>query len=802
MRLFTLSLLMFVFMQTIMAQKIKVLNKTTRQPISNVAIYNKQKEKSTITDFDGMADISDFEGTELLYFTHVSHQEFEITKEKIIANGNVVYLETDENKLSEVVISISKWEEDEKDVSQKIVSIRSKDIALATPQTSADLLQGSGQVFIQKSQLGGGSPMIRGFSTNRLLITVDGVRMNNAIFRGGNVQNVISIDPFSIERTEVILGPGSVVYGSDAIGGVMNFYSSSPRFSKQESPLFNVNAVARYASASEEKTAHFDVNIGLKKWAFLTSVSYTDFDDLKMGSHGPEEYLRNEYVEVSDGVDKVVANSDPETQIYTGYNQINFLQKISFKPNKQWDFDAGLVYTTTSDYPRYDRLIRRRKGSLRSAEWYYGPQKWLMGNIHIEQHTGNALYDKMKLTAAYQHFEESRNDRDFGKDILGMTEEQVEAYSFNMDFEKRLAKNTLFYYGGEYVFNKVSSIGLEKNIRTEEVVAAPSRYPDGSTWQSIAAYLSIKHRFSEKVRLNSGLRYNQILLKSEFDNTFFEFPFNEAAINTGALTGSAGISWLPNEILNWKLNFSTAFRSPNVDDIGKVFDSEPGAVVVPNPDLNPEYSYTGELGVRAKLGKAFVVDLATYYTHLDDALVRRDFLLNGESEIIYKGEPSRVQAIQNAARAKIYGFEAGVQVSFAKYFKLTSQYTITGGEEELDNGTVAPSRHVAPQFGNTHLVFNSKSWTIDAFTVYNGTLKFDDLSPSEQNKEYLYAIDGEGNPYSPSWYTVNLRTQYKLSENLQGTFAIENITDQRYRPYSSGIAAAGRNFIVSMKYSL
>jgi hemoglobin/transferrin/lactoferrin receptor protein len=95
------------------------------------------------------------------------------------------------------------------------------------PQTSADLLANSGHVFVQKSQLGGGSPMIRGFSTNRVLITVDGIRLNNAIFRGGNVHNVISINPFNIEKTEIILGSGSVIYGSDAIGGVMNFYTTA-----------------------------------------------------------------------------------------------------------------------------------------------------------------------------------------------------------------------------------------------------------------------------------------------------------------------------------------------------------------------------------------------------------------------------------------------------------------------------------------------------------------------------------------------------------------------------------------------
>ncbi len=783
------------------AQRITVYSTSNYEPIPNVAIFNEDKSKTTITDFDGVADISEFSTDEMLYFTYISHIGTNIQKSKLLKSLKV-YLKPDENQLSEVVISVSKWEQEQNDVTQKIVSLSANEIALSTPQTSADLLQSSGQVFIQKSQLGGGSPIIRGFSTNRLLLTVDGVRMNTAIFRGGNVQNVISIDPFTIDRTEVILGPGSVVYGSDAVGGVMNFYTTQPKFAKNDKLDFSGNALARYASASKEKTGHIDFNIGIEKWSFLTSISYTDFDDLKMGSHGPDEYLRNEYVEIANTQDVVIQNPDPETQIFTGYDQINLLQKVRFAPNDKWDFNANLLYTETSDYPRYDRLIRPRDGTLRSAEWYYGPQRWFMGNLNLTHVSRSNLYDTMMVTGAYQYFEESRNDRNLNSTTLERTQEQVDAYSINFDFEKKFNTNTALYYGIEYVLNQVYSDGSNKDIETGDIVDAPSRYPDGATWQSIAAYSSIKHKLSEKLRFQGGLRYNRIILYSEFNSKFFDFPFNEANIDTEALTGTAGLSWLPNNQIQWKLNFSTAFRAPNIDDVGKIFDSEPGSVVVPNPDLKSEYAYNGELGVKLSFDTNFSIDLSTYYTHLRDALVRRDFSLNGETTIEFDGEPSNVQAIQNAANAKVYGFEAGLEYLFGKNFKLTSKYTFVGGEEELDSGEIAPSRHVSPQFGTTNLTYTLPKLTIDAFATYNGELDFEDLAPSEHSKEYLYALDERGNPYSPSWYTLNVRTQYQFTENIQGTFSVENITDQRYRPYSSGIAAAGRNFIMSLKYSL
>ena len=285
------------------------------------------------------------------------------------------------------------------------------------------------------------------------------------------------------------------------------------------------------------------------------------------------------------------------------------------------------------------------------------------------------------------------------------------------------------------------------------------------------------------------------------NNEYLNLPFQSTKNNSGALTGTAGISWSPNRILQWKLNASTAFRAPNIDDVGKVFDSEPGAVVVPNEKLKPEYAYGGELGLKLNFSNKIVIDLATYYTYLDNALVRRDYTINGENEILYDGELSRIQAIQNASKAWIYGFEFGAEINFTKQVKLTTQYNIIGGTEE-DNTIEVPIRHVAPNFGNTHLIWNSKKFLIDAFTVYNNELSFNQLAPSETEKSYLYALDTNGKPYAPSWYTLNLRTQYKITSKATLGISLENITDQRYKTYSSGIAASGRNLIASFNYSL
>ena len=238
-----------------------------------------------------------------------------------------------------------------------------------------------------------------------------------------------------------------------------------------------------------------------------------------------------------------------------------------------------------------------------------------------------------------------------------------------------------------------------------------------------------------------------------------------------------------------------------MDDVGKVFDSEPGAVVVPNPDLLPEYAYNVEAGLKKNFKDKLVLKGAAFYTYLVDALVRRDFEFNGQNEILYNGELSRVQAIQNAARAYVYGFELGAEAFVTDRLSVATNITLTEGTEEDDDGTDTPARHAAPTFGDFHVTWSDQKWKADIFLNYNGEIAFEDLTLSERSKDYIYAVDANGNPFTPAWYTLNFRSHYIFSNAFKATMAVENITDQRYRSYSSGIVAAGTNLILGVGYT-
>ncbi len=779
------------------SQTVTIKDQQTNEPIEEATLSTANQKRFVLTNAEGQADISKLKDAEKIEIRSLGYKTIIKSYAELQLEDFLIFMQETKLNLDEVILSATKWRQSSSDVPMKIISITPREVALQNPQTAADLLGISGEVFIQKSQQGGGSPMIRGFSTSRLLYSVDGVRMNTAIFRSGNIQNVINLDPFAIENTEVVFGPGSVVYGSDAIGGVMSFHTLTPQFSYTEKPLISGKANARYSSANKEKTGHFDVNVGFKKWSFLTSISSWDFDNLRQGSHGPDDYIRNYHVQRQDSTDVVITNDDELLQIPSAYSQINMMQKIRFQPNEKWDFQYGFHYSETSNYGRYDRHQRVKNGTARYAEWNYGPQIWMMNNLGIGYNESTSIFDQMNIRLAYQWFEESRIDRSLNKPDRSINEEEVGAYSINADFIKSTGEKNTLFYGIEYVFDDVKSVGKITDITTDITTAGPSRYPK-STWQSIAAYITDEYKMTDRFTLSAGARYNQVILKSEFDTTFYPFPFTEAKLNNGALTGSLGGVYRPSDSWVLSTNLGTAFRAPNVDDVGKVFDSAPGQVVVPNPDLKPEYAYNADLGIAKIFGDVVKIDVTGYYTHLKNSMLRRDYKLHGQDSIMYQGEMSKVQAIQNSAVANVYGIQAGVEVKLPQGFGFSTDVNFQKGKEELENGETSPMRHAAPFFGVSRLDYRTNKLSMEINVIFNGKRDFDDMPNGEKKKTEIYALDENGNIYSPAWYTLNFKSLFKINDALDISGGIENLTDQRYRPYASGISGAGRNFIMAL----
>lgn len=793
--------LFLIFTLEMHAQTLTVKDQKTGQTLEFVTIIADQGKIVITTDLNGQAAVKSLKGKPQIEFRLIGYQKKELSWEQLLEKQFLVGLEPKSISLESVVISASRFTQKAEEVPVKIISIRQKEIELQNPQTAADLLAASGKVFIQKSQQGGGSPMIRGFATNRLLYVVDGIRMNTAIFRSGNIQNVISLDPFAIERTEVLFGPSSVMYGSDAIGGVMNFQTLTPRLAIEKSSVHGGLGNIRYSSANQEISAHFNAYAGFEKWSFLSSISTNQFGDLRMGSHGPEDYLRTFYVQRVDGQDVVVDNPNPLIQSPSGYQQHNFMQKVRFKPNEKLDLQFGFHYSETSAYSRYDRHLMTRNALPRYGEWSYGPQKWMMNVISASYMPDNLWFDELSARLAHQYFEESRISRNFNALQRETRLEQVDAWSLNFDFRKQAGSRLHFNYGLEAVSNQVSSSGTDEDISKGISLPGPSRYPQAD-WSSYGLYLSSQFKLSEQFSLHGGLRWNYNAMQAIFDQSFYPFPFDTTELSHSALTGNLGLVYKPGQNAVFSANFSTAFRAPNVDDLGKVFDSEPGAVTVPNPGLKPEYAWNLDLSYTQIISSSLKFDVTAFYTLLEDALVRRDFTLNGQDSIWYDGELSQVQAIQNAAWARVYGIQAGLEASLLPGLTFLADATYQKGEEELEDGSISPLRHASPLFAGARLNYQLNQLNLQLYALYNAEVSYENLPEEERGKAYLYAEDENGNPYSPAWYTLNFKAVYPIDKHFSLSAGLENITDQRYRSYSSGISAPGRNFILSLKIIL
>lgn len=789
-------LLFILFVGSAKAQTIKVLNARTKEPVEGVLVIS--EDNITLqTDENGEVALDVIDQDESVLFQHSSFLRFSATKQNIVNRGKSILLVEDPVRLDEVVVSVNRWEQSRTEIPHKIETLRPKEVLRYNPQTAADMLGSQSGVFIQKSQLGGGSPMIRGFAANSVLIVVDGIRMNNAIYRSGNLHNVISIDPNTLESTEVIFGPGSVIYGSDALGGVMSFSTLTPRLSTKNEPVQGGKATMRYSSANFEKTVHGTYNFGSKKWAAMVSSTFTDYDDLRMGVNGPDEYLRPEYVlpDNFDGSDEIVQNDNELLQKFSGYSQFNILSKIRYRPNNRIDVVMSGHHSQTTNIPRYDRLIVYRNNELRYGDWYYGPQRWTLISGRFKYQNDLLLFDKMNLLAGYQYYTESRHDRSLNSYYLRNRSETLDVFSLNLDLGKTFSEKSELFYGTELLLNNVESAGNSLNLieNTTEIIAP--RYPDGSDYSSYAAYLSYKYNFSNKLILQAGARYTYTQLSGEFDEAFYNFPFEGFDMSNSAFNGNFGAVWHPTPEWQVNLNVATGFRSPNIDDVAKVFDSEPGNVVVPNPGLEPEYARNAELGViRSYAGKA-KVEITGFYTRLKNAMVRRDFSVNGQDSIIYDGVLSKVEALVNAESAEIYGGSFAFEYLFTPFLRTRNNLTVINGEDAEGY----PLRHVPPTFGSSHIMLERQKWFIDFYIEYSGDYDFEELAPSEQDKPHLYAVDQNGNPWSPAWWTLNLKTNYQVSDSFSVSGGVENILDKRYRPYSSGIVAPGVNFIVALK---
>ncbi len=715
---------------------------------------------------------------------------------------------TSEKILGEVIISANKFAERKRNVNQKVDVITARAIALANAQNTGDLLMNSGNVFVQKSQQGGSSPVVRGFEASRVLLVIDGIRMNNAIYRAGHLQNVISVDQNMLERVEVLYGPASTLYGSDALGGVIHLRTRTPQLSATSKLHATGTAFIRYSSANNEKTGHFHMSLGGRKFSWLQAYTYSDFDDLKMGGNYPDAYpnfgRRDSFVSIDGGVDVVMANPDTRIQKFSGYRQWDITQKFFYKQNDLVTHTINLQHSNSSDIPRYDRLQDKRNyggaigTTLRYAEWYYGPQTRWFGTYEINV-LNAGLFDQLRMNLNYQHIEESRQQREYRRyDRFDSRQEKLDIMGFIIDTRKKW-KNHEITIGADGQLNDVVSRASRKNLTTGVVSKLDTRYPDGKNRMNYYGLYGqhLVKLANNKVIVNDGIRLQIVTLRSVIeDNTFFNLPVTDINQKTFAVTGNLGIVYLPVEDFRVSVGLSSGFRHPNIDDLARVFESSTSLarVVIPNPNVKPEYTYNLDVGITQLIAKKVKFEITGFYTLFRNSIGLAPYQLNGQDSIIYNGVLSAVYANRNNKRATTYGFNSSLTIDFTERLSFYGTVTSTFGRFNNPNGTKTPQDHIPPVYGKTSLIYSHPRFTSEGFVLYNGWKRIRNYNPDGEDNQQYATPDG-----MPSWLTLNWRNNFILNRWLRIQFAIENILDRNYRYFASGFSASGRNYIIALR---
>ncbi|MBM3938115.1 MAG: hypothetical protein FJ333_05605, partial [Sphingomonadales bacterium] len=422
---------------------------------------------------------------------------------------------TEVESFEEVLVSSQRFEQLRKETPRQIEVVGAKRLSELQPATLGDALINTGQVFVQKSQMGGSSPVLRGFEASRVLMVVDGVRMNNATYRAGHLQDIITIDPFMLDRMEVNFGSGSTLYGSDALGGVLYFKTKEATLGKF---AVKPTATVRYQSASQSVIGNLGLKVQTEKVGLIISATRSQFGDLRSGSKNYSDwdtfgYLMK-YVTRINGRDTVLKNDDPQLQKGTGYDQTDLFAKVFAKTGKV-EHTLNLQRSMAGLIPRYDRMSQFNNGKPVYGRWDYAPQ-----NRSYLSYTAKlgSVDHSTRLTLAQQGTAVARVTRNFGITTERTQRDEVTMRTLNLDRHDKISESFTLNSGIEMVWNAVNSVGINKNISTLAETVTKARYSDsGATTQMHSVFAQGIYRLAKTgTVIQGGFRVSKYSLEALF----------------------------------------------------------------------------------------------------------------------------------------------------------------------------------------------------------------------------------------------------------------------------------------------
>lgn len=752
-----------------------VVRDISGQPLPRVQIQIQNTTLGTISDENGGFEITSVpSGTYTIVIGHIGYEPITLTQVDVesgrTTNLSPIWLNATVLTGSDYVISATRGRVYRFDTSRAVNRVNPMSIRQRESKTSAEALREEPGVFVQKTHHGGGSAIIRGLSSNQILLLVDGVRLNNSTYRLGNHQYLTTVDNQIVDRLEVLRGPGSVLYGSDALGGTVQLLTSTPEYSQIGKVATGISLMGRMATADDERTIHARATVSGKNFAFLIAGSDKKFGDLKRGENSSHPELEH--------------STDGAVQKPTAYDGMDTFVKGVYQPHLNHRLTACLQTSSQGDVPRYDKYENDDYHL-----WLYRPQRRALLYLTYEMFQSAGFFNSLQTTVSWHQQKEGRLTQKNPDSRITAENDEVETLGWTLQSQHPWRRHRVTW-GIEVYTDDVTSERIVSQptddfpIYTNPEYDVRGRYPDGSTYISTGLFLQDEIELNSVWLINLGSRYSWF--ETEF-NIVEDPQIGRVKTDFQSLTGSLGITYKYCQNLRLLANIGQAFRAPNLSDLTKLGESKGSIYEVPNPNLEPEKMISIDGGFRWE-NPAVSLETMIYYSPISNLLASVETTYQGSPTISINDEEFTVKMKDNVGKAYLTGFEIAATVdifpTLAGYGNLTYTY---GQNTTLDE----PIGGVPPLFGTAGLRWETEKLMVNSFTrlaVKQDRLSADDLDDPR--------IPPGG---TPGWWTLNCRTETVINDWLTLQLSLENIFDLNYREHGSGVNGPGRNFIVSLQ---
>jgi outer membrane receptor protein involved in Fe transport len=606
-------------------------------------------------------------------------------------------------------------------------------------------------VYLQQTTPGQGAAIIRGLKGSSILHLVDGIRLNNAIFRSAPTQYFALVPTSAVERIEVLRGTPASLYGSDAVGGVVQLVTRVPRF-ESEKTEYRGEVYAAYDTAELGRMLSATIDAGNSRIATSLSAEFLDTGDRRTGSGeriGP-----------------------------SGYESRAARWVLAGRPDRERSWLIDMHYLEQPQTPRVDELVPgfgRTEPS--SSEFFFKPNRrvFVRGKFGREE---GALGLDWNVDLAWQRIDDDRVSRDFEATDRRYESNRSDLYGLVVS-GSRVTESGSWIAGIETYVDEVSSQRSEESLVDGRVIARTPRFPDGSEIGRYALFVNTERFVSSRNKLSGGLRISH-------ENVSLPATPVSVAASVRVTDASGDMGWVFNATENWQLvaNAGFGFRAPNVFDLGTLGNRPGNRFNIPNPDLDSERVLQLDAGMRYS-GDRTRFELMVYALDYDDRITS---VLTGE---LTPAGRDIVQSV-NAADSTIRGFEGGAGFDVSDTVSLGAVLNYTWAEQRVAGSPAESGDRIPPLSGRLNVSYDAGgNFRADAWWRFAG--EQDRLSARDVRD---IRIDPNG---TSGWGILGARGSWDLRGGWNVTFGVDNVLDKRYRVHGSGLDAPGRNLMIGVR---